>query len=144
MSYWRVINWLLAGALLGLGVISILSIGLLLLPVGLILLAFGAFRFGISRSWAVIVGFGAAPALLLLWDVTTRPWACNPGGPGLSGATAQSGVNYYSCVNTFLGVLTTYHVAAAIFGAIALVGLIWGLAARLWGASRHESARAAV
>lgn len=150
MANWRIPYWLVTGAVLGLGVISILSIGLLLLPIGLILLAFGAFRFGARRMWATVVGFGAAPALLLLWDVMSQPWACNPGGPGVSGSTTQTGVSgsttqtgvsYYTCVNTFVGPLTTYHVMAAIFGAIALVGLLWGLAALLWGAARRSGDR---
>ncbi|HET9109718.1 MAG TPA: hypothetical protein VFN78_02720 [Ktedonobacterales bacterium] len=144
MANWRIPYWLLVGALLGLGVISILSIGLLVLPVGLILLAFGAIRFGGGRLWAALVGFGAAPALLLLWDVTSQPWACNPGGPGLSGSTTQTGVNYFTCVNTFVGPLTTYHVMAAIFGAIALVGLLWGLAALLWGTAARRNGGHAV
>ncbi len=141
MANWRIPYWLVTGAVLGLGVISILSIGLLLLPIGLILLAFGAFRFGARRMWATVVGFGAAPALLLLWDVMSQPWACNPGGPGVSGSTTQTGVSYYTCVNTFVGLLTTYHVMAAVFGAIALVGLLWGLAALLWGAARRSGDR---
>jgi len=142
MANWRIPYWLLAGALLGLGVIAILSIGIFVLPIGLILLAFGAIRYRGRRMWVALVGFGVAPALLLLWDVTSRPWACNPGGPGLTGAITQPGVDDYTCVNTFVGPLTTYHVMAAIFGAIALVGLLWGLAALLWGAARRDHGHA--
>lgn len=137
MSTGRIFYWLLVGALFGLGVIAILSIGVFLLAAGLALLIFGAIRFGARGLWAGLVGFGAAPALLLLWDVTSQPWACNPGGPGLSDATTQTGVNYYTCVNTPVGVLTAYHVMAAGFGAIALVGLLLGLAALLWRRGRH-------
>lgn len=143
MSNWRILYWLLVGALLGFGLIAILSIGVFFLAAGLILLIFGAIRFGGKRLWAGIVGFGLAPALLLLWDVTSQPWACNPGGPGQGGTSAQAGINYYTCVNTFAGPLTTYHVMAAIFGAIALVGLLFPLLALLWRQMRGGPGHAA-
>ncbi|MFI5278203.1 MAG: hypothetical protein ACHQ1E_13110, partial [Ktedonobacterales bacterium] len=82
-----------------------------------------------------------APAALLLWDVTSQPWACEPANhtvvsPIVPPGTSYTSPNYYTCVNTFAGPLTTYHVLAAIFGAIAIVGLLWGLLALVWGA-RH-------
>lgn len=96
---------------------------------------------GPARMWAAIVGFGVAPAALLLWDVTSQPWACEPANhtvvsPIVPPGTSYTSPNYYTCVNTFAGPLTTYHVLAAIFGAIAIVGLLWGLLALVWGA-RH-------
>ena len=133
---WRFLYWLLVGALLGLGVIAILSIGVFFLAAGLALLIFGAIRLGGRGLWAGLVGFGAAPAALLLWDVTSKPWACIPANGVVVSTTAAPGQsstspNYFTCVNTFAGPLTTYHVLAAGFGAIALVGLLLGLAL-LW------------
>lgn len=127
LSNWRILYWLFVGALLGFGFIAILSIGSIFVLAGLGLLIFGAIRFGGSGLWAALFGFGAAPAALLIWDVTAKPWACDLGGPGQSGVSAQPGVNYYTCVDTFVGPLTTYHVMAAGFGALALLGLLIGM-----------------
>lgn len=127
MSIGRVLYWLLTGALIGFGVIAILSIGFPLLLLGIGLVVFGAIRLGGTGLWAALVGFGGLPASLLVWDLASMPWACaSPTGGGLPN------VSYYTCVDTFLGSLTTYHVMAFGFGVIALVGLAWPLFHRLW------------
>jgi hypothetical protein len=118
----RTLYWLLTGALIGFGVIAILSAGFPFLLLGLILVVFGAIRLGGAGLWAALVGFGGLPALILMWDVTSAPWACAP----TTGGTLPN-VSYYTCVDTFLGPLTTYHVLAFGFGIIALVGLAWPL-----------------
>jgi hypothetical protein len=124
--------WLLTGALMGFGVIASLSIGFPFLVLGLILvivgLIVGALRRRITGFWAVLVGFGGLPALILLWDVTSAPWACLPAGGGFS----QPNVNYYTCVDTAVGPLTTYHIIAFGFSVIALLGLAWPLVHHLW------------
>jgi hypothetical protein len=74
---WRIIYWLLTGALLGVGFIAILSIGSLFVLLGVLLLVFGALRVGQRGIWAAFVGFGALPAGILIWDVTSAPWACH-------------------------------------------------------------------
>ena len=93
-----------------------------------------------GKAAEAIIGFGLAPAALLLWDVTSQPWACEPANHTVVSPIVHGGSytspNYFSCVNTFAGPLTTYHVMAAIFGAIALVGVIWGLV-MLWRGGRH-------
>ncbi|HEX8731423.1 MAG TPA: hypothetical protein VF725_05125 [Ktedonobacterales bacterium] len=129
--------WLFVGALFGLGYIGILSIGIFLLIPALALLIFGAIRLGGKGLWAGAVGFGLAPAALLIWDVTSQPWACMPASGEISSPVISPGApatytspTYYSCVNTFAGPLTTYHVMAAIFIVIALIGLLIGLG--LW------------
>ena len=129
--------WLFVGALLGIGLIGMLSIGIFLFVPGLALLIFGAIRLRGRGMWAAVVGFGAAPALLLLWDVSSGPWACQPANNTYVSPTVQPGSSYtspsfYSCVNTPIGQLTTYHVMAAGFGAVALVGLLLGLVALRW------------
>lgn len=125
MSIGRALYWLLTGALIGFGVIAILSIGFPFLLLGLILVIFGAIRLGGSGLWAALVGFGGLPALILVWDLTSAPWACaSPTGEVLPK------VNYFSCVDTFLGQLTSYHLLAFGFGLIALVGLAWPLLQR--------------
>jgi hypothetical protein len=115
--------WLLTGALVGFGLIAILSIGAPFLLVGLLLLIFGAIRLGGAGLWAAVVGFGIVPALILLYDVTSAPWACLSAGQ----ATSEPNTSYYTCFNTPVGPLTTYHILAVSFGIIALVGLGWPL-----------------
>jgi hypothetical protein len=129
---WRIVYWLLTGALIGFGCIAILSNGTLFLALGMILIAIGAWRVGPRGIWASLVGFGAAPAGILIWDVVSAPWACQ-GGEGLPN------VNYFSCVDTPFGMLTTYHVLALIFGLIAVVGLVWPLAQWLWTRSHSQA-----
>ncbi len=137
MDIRRVLYWLLTGALIGFGVVSLPSIGMFVLLLGLILVGFGAFRVGGAGLWAALVGFGALPAAILVWDVTSAPWACMiPGG----GGSALPNVNYFTCVDTPFGTLTTYHVMALVFGVIALVGLIWPLLHRLLGRTRGAAA----
>jgi hypothetical protein len=127
MAVWRIVYWLLTGALIGFGLIAILSIGALFLALGMILIVVGAIRIGARGIWAALLGFGALPAGILIWDVVSAPWACQ--GPGNS---SLPNVNYFSCVDTPSGPLTTYHIMALIFGLIALLGLVWPLTQRLW------------
>ena len=126
--------WLLTGALLGFGFIAILSIGALFLLLGLVLAIFGAVRRRGTGLWAALVGFGGLPALILLWDVTSAPWDCQSATGG-----SLPNVNYYTCVDTVFGRLTTYHVAAFGFGVIALLGLAWPLVRRLWRPSHQHA-----
>ena len=131
---WRIGYWLLTGALIGFGLIGILSIGAPFLLLGVILTVIGTLRVGPRGIWAAIVGFGALPAGILIWDVTSAPWACE-------GGDALPNVNYFSCVDTPFGLLTAYHVMAFFFGMIALIGLVWPLAQRLWTNSRSPTLR---
>jgi hypothetical protein len=62
------------------------------------------------------------PAFIIVWDVTSAPWACASPTRG-----ALPNVNYFTCVDTFVGTVTTYHVMAFGFGVIALIGLAWPL-----------------
>ena len=128
MSTGRVLYWMLAGSLIGFGLIALLSIGLPFLLLGLVLIVFGAVRLGGQGLWAAFVGFGGLPALILLWNVSSAAWACQPS----SGGSSQPNVNYYTCVDTIVGRLTTYHVLALGFGVIALLGLSWPLLRHTW------------
>ena len=128
MSSGRTLYWLVTGAFLGVGLIAILSIGVLLLLVGLILLVVGAIRLGGRGIWAALIGFGAVPASILIWDVVSAPWGCI--APG--GATSRTGVNYFNCVQTPVGQITSFHVMAAGFLIIALAGIAWPVLVRLF------------
>jgi hypothetical protein len=129
--------WLAIGAVLGFSVIAILSIGLPFLLLGVILAAIAGPWVGLRGVWAAVVGFGCLPALILVWDLISAPWSCAP-PPGVS--TSQVGVNYYSCADTFAGRLTTDQVMALFFGLVALIGLVWPLAHRLWERRQHAAA----
>jgi hypothetical protein len=65
MGGWRAFYWFVTGALLGTGVAGLPSIGIFLLPLGLILVTFGAIRLGARGLWALPIGFGALPAILV-------------------------------------------------------------------------------
>ena len=129
----RIVYWLLTGALIGFGCIAILSLGAPFLLLGVLMVVFGAFRVGPRGIWAALVGFGAVPAGVLIWDVTSMPWACQ-------GGEALPNVNYFSCVDTPFGTLTTYHVMALIFGLVAVLGLVLALAQGLWMRSHSQPA----
>ena len=131
----RVLYWLVTGALIGFGVIAILSIGFPFLLLGMGLVVFGAIRLGGTGLWAALVGFGGLPASVLVWDLNSMPWACaSPTGGALPN------VSYYTCVDTPLGSLTTYHVMAFGFGVIALVGLAWPLLHQVWVQLHYHAA----
>lgn len=130
MHIGRTLYWLLTGALIGFGFIAILSIGAPFVLLGVILAVIGAIRFRGRGIWAALVGFGALPAAILVWDVVSAPWACE------GGTTSLINVNYYTCVDTFVGPLTTYHVMALGFGVVALLGIAWPLLHHLWRARR--------
>lgn len=125
MYIWRALYWAVIGALLGVGIIAILSIGVFLwLAAGVLLLvllvAFGRERW--RGAWAVVVGFGAGPALILLYDIITAPPLCPPGGMIL-----QPGQTYAVCGGPLP---QAYYVLALGFGAIAVVGIALPLLGR--------------
>ncbi len=102
----RALYWFVAGGLIGFGVIALPSIGWLLIPVGLILVVIGALRLGVRELWGALLGGGLAPLVILLYDLQNSDI--------LPATTAQF-----------------YQMLAMIFGAIALLGLLWGVIATL-------------
>jgi len=87
-------------------VIALLSIGWPLILVGLILSVIGAFRLGVRELWGAFLGGGLVPLAFLLNDLQN---------PDIQPATTAQ----------------FYQQLAMIFGAIALLGLLWGLIATL-------------
>lgn len=71
-SMLRAIYWAITGALIGVGMIAILSIGIFLLVASVPLLVIGAMRGWLRELWAAVVGFGVAPMLILLADLQNR------------------------------------------------------------------------
>jgi len=125
MRNFAILYWLITGALLGIGFISILSIGLPLLLIGLVLLITGLIRLRVRNLWALLVGFGGLPALVLILDIVTAPPACT--GHEL---VIPPGASSASC--GFIP--TSYYVFAVVFGLIMLAGFAW-----LWVQQHHAS-----
>lgn len=109
----RAIYWAITGALIGVGVIAILSIGIFLLAASVPLIIIGAVRGWWRELWAGLVGFGLAPMLILLADLQNR-------------ASIQPA-----------STTDTYQAMAIVFGAIAAVGLLAGIAVEIGSAARR-------
>jgi hypothetical protein len=116
--------WFTCGALIGLGLASIFFIGLLLIVLGVVFLLYEAQKVGVKDLWAVVVGFGVAPAGLMLSRYLTSN-LCPDGTSGISMTVGPS--ESFSCSGFPDGYL--YYVTA--FGVVALIGLGWGLYRRL-------------
>ena len=99
--------WAFAGALMGPGVLAWGGIPRAGLLIGIFFMSYGLARLERRGIWAALFTFGAVPAVLLLRNYLTA----DP--------------------STFFP--EDYLSLAAIFGAIALAGLIWGLVEVLRG-----------
>ena len=106
--------WGLIGGLLGFGLLSINSIGLPFLLVGLALSILAGLRLKSGGLWAALIGFGVVPVAGYLYDILTIPSTCAPGQHSHCGQLSSS-----------------YYVAPFIFGAITLVGIVWAVVKRL-------------
>ena len=75
MRAWRLVYWLITGALLGLGFSQYLgvSLGVFGLPIGLVLLIIGLFAARGPEMVAGVVGFGALPTLLFVYVIVSFP-----------------------------------------------------------------------
>jgi len=104
----RALYWFVAGGLIGFGVLALPSIGWLLILVGLILVVIGALRLGVRELWGAFLGCGLVPLAFLLNQYDLQNPDIQPA------ASAQ-----------FIQVI------AVVFGAIALLGLLWGVIATL-------------
>jgi len=124
----QVVYWLLTGALLGLGAISLSTVGWTLLPLTLGLAVYGILQFGPRRTWALVLGAGAAPALVLAFDIASPAPLCPISGPVVVPLVAI-------CGNPARG-YRALIVTALVFVAIALFGLALGLLFERWARSR--------
>ncbi len=113
--------WLLAGALMGFGLIGILSIGFPFLLVGCGLVMYGIIRFRFRGFWAFLVGFGALPALILAAQLV--------GSPLPICTVTSTGLSYESLPGTTSGGCypPSYYTLAIFFGGIVLLGGVWPL-----------------
>lgn len=65
MGGWRAFYWFVTGTVLGMGIAGLPSIGIFLIPLGVILVIFGTIRVGARGLWALPIGIGALPAILV-------------------------------------------------------------------------------
>ena len=75
MRAWRLVYWFITGALLGLGFSQWLgdSLGVFLLPIGLVLLIIGLVALRGPELVAGVVGCGAFPTLLFVYVIVSFP-----------------------------------------------------------------------
>ena len=111
MRAWRLVYWLITGALLGLGLVELPGLGLILFPVGLVLLIIGLFALRGREVVAGVVGFGALPAAAFVNAIVS---AALP-----------------------LEVAPFYYGGAIVFGAITVAGLV--ALVLVWRAKRGGS-----
>jgi hypothetical protein len=119
--------WIISGGMIGFGFIGILSIGLPFLLVGVGMLVVGVTRWRSQGLWLAVIAFGMVPALVLTFDLLTAPPPCPNTGTAI---TVQPG---QVCGGGYEG----YYGLAVIFGAIALLGLVWPLVRWLWARQHH-------
>ena len=115
--------WLVTGAVVGFGLIGLMTIGFPFLIVGMVLCAVGVWKPGTGGNWAFLIGLGGLPALILIADITaTALTALNPycSGDLYSGRIAvPPGEGPVTC--SF--VPASYYVMFVISVAVALSGL---------------------
>ncbi len=122
-----VFYWTATGALMGFGLIGLMSIGFPFLIVGTVMAVVGIVKPGPEGAWAFPVGFGGLPALIFLSHMvegistTMNPYCSKVGeGGGTIILPAGSAVDEVSC--SFIP--ASYYVMFAIFATIALFGLM--------------------
>jgi hypothetical protein len=116
--------WFTCGALIGLGLATVFSVGLLLVVLGVVFLVYEVRKVGTKGLWGVVIGFGVAPAALMLSRYLTSN-LCPPGADGIS-MTVGPG-EAFRCSGFPDGYL--YYVA--MFGVVALIGVGCGLYRRM-------------
>ena len=132
MSVWRSFAWLywsIVGALVGVGILGLPSIGSALLAAGLILIVIGIIG-NRSQIWAACIGLGGAPLILLLRQVIFAPPPCSS-----IPSRYPFGTTGMPC-----GSVPAEYIPLMVgFGVIALLGCAWPLliAARRRLASRR-------
>ncbi|WP_126549287.1 hypothetical protein [Dictyobacter kobayashii] len=110
--------WLLTGSLLGLGLLSLLSLGAPLVLLSLFMLIYGIIRWRFHNLWALFIGFGAVPAFILFIAILIAYPACN--GKDL---VSPSDSVHFSCSS----IPPSYYLMAIAFSLIAVVGIFWPL-----------------
>ena len=118
----HIVYWCIMGAVLGFGLIGMMTIGLPFLLIGVLMVVYGASRVGKTGVWGLLVGFGALPALFLLPPYFFLE-PCAPGTVLSIPADAPPGT-VVSCSGP---VPQAYLYLGLVFAAVAVIGLVWGV-----------------
>lgn len=127
----RVVYWLVAGTLLGVGVAALPSIGIFLFPAGLVLLIAGLVALRGRELWALPIGLGLLPALLVARTIITAPPPCPPGEVRL-----PPGVTSFACSGP---IPDLYYQMVAGFALIAVLGAVGFVVAWVRAARRRPA-----
>ncbi len=73
MGALRVLYWFVTGAVLGMGLVELPGLGLILFPIGVVLLVIGLIALRGREGLAGIVGFGALPTALFVNAIVISP-----------------------------------------------------------------------
>ena len=120
--------WIATGAVMGFGVIGLMTIGFPFVVAGLVMALVGVWRPGLGGAWGFLAGFGGLPALVFLSHMVEalrtalNPY-CDQRGPG---TTMPPPAGPVECAF----VPGSYYVMFVIFTAVALVGVALGLLVR--------------
>ena len=120
--------WIATGAVIGFGVIGLMTVGFPFVVVGLVLVLVGLWRPGPSGAWGLLVGTGPLAALVfpshMVQGLRTafNPY-CHEQGPG---TTMPPPAGPVECAL----IPGSYYVMFTILAAIALVGVALGLLRR--------------
>jgi hypothetical protein len=120
--------WMATGAVIGFGLIGLMTIGFPYLVAGLVMALVGLWRPGRGGAWSLLLGIGGLPALVFLSHlVRGLLTALNPycGEPG-PGAPMPPPPGPVGCAF----VPGSYYVKFATFTAVALAGVALGLLMR--------------
>lgn len=109
--------WLLAGALIGFGLIGLLSIRFPFLLVGCGLALYGIIRSKFREFWASLVGFGSLPAIILVAQLAGST-VCTVTSSGVTDSSSSGSSSCYPL---------SYYSFAIFFGCIASLGAAWPL-----------------
>jgi hypothetical protein len=130
--------WVATGAVMGFGLIGLMTIGFPFLIVGLAMAIVGVWKPGIGGIWGFLLGFGGLPALVFLSHIVEgvrtalNPYCAQSFGSGTPASPATGsieippGAGPVECAY----IPVSYYVMFAIFAAIALLGVALGLFAR--------------
>ena len=110
--------WLVAGAVVGFGLIGIMTIGFPFLIIGMVLCVVGIWKPGIGRSWAFLIGLGGLPALVFLRHIIDA--ALTALNPYCAGDVGTPDVGTVTCYYT----PASYYVMFVISVAITLSGVV--------------------
>jgi hypothetical protein len=114
--------WVATGAVMGFGLIGLMTIGFPFVVIGLVMAVVGVWRPGISGARGFLIGFGGLPSLVFLLHIAQgirtalNPYCAQPGGPD---TTMPPPAGPVECAF----IPGSYYVMFAVFTIVALLGV---------------------